>query len=168
MANNPETLCFAISSQLPRTSFSSGWQRFLAEDLLSVLMSNSAQVTHQCLKMWAVAMSLFSLLSITLKHISTHLKHTKLLTLGLANKSICFPKAFTEPVKWYDYLPGCLALRSGAMPGHCITCKVLRDGLLNIINNVAVICNGNKGVVLGLSIVSQCSRGSGLVWMKPS
>lgn len=156
MANNPETLCFAISSQLPRTSVSSGWQRFLAEHLLSVLMSNSAQVAHQCLKMWAVAMSLFSLefLSVVLTCISAHLKHTKLLALSLANKSICFPKPFTEPMKWYDYLPGCLALQSGAMPGHCITCKVLRDCLLNVINNVAVICNGNNGVVLGLSIVS--------------
>lgn len=60
MANNPEILCFTISSQLPQTSVSSGWQRFLAEDLLSALMSNSAQVTHLSLKLLVVAMSFFS------------------------------------------------------------------------------------------------------------
>lgn len=50
MANNPEILCFTISSQLPRNSVSSGRQRFLAEDSLSALMSNLAQVTHLSLK----------------------------------------------------------------------------------------------------------------------
>lgn len=64
MANNPEILCFAISSQLPRTSVSSGWQRFLAEDLLPALMSNSAEVTHLCFKMLVVAMSTFFLPSL--------------------------------------------------------------------------------------------------------
>lgn len=61
MVNNPKILRFTISGQLPRTSVSSGWQRVLAEDLLPVLMSNSAQVKMSELKkMLVIAVSFFN------------------------------------------------------------------------------------------------------------
>lgn len=154
MANNPEILCFTISSQLPQTSVSSGWQRFLAENFLAPMMCNSAHVPHMSLKMLVVANNF---LCVTLRCIfpNAHLNHSQLLTFRLSNKSICFPNLFTEPVKWYDYLPGCSVLPSVTMSGYCITCTFLSDCIWNVLNNVAVICGGDEGVVLGSSIVSE-------------
>lgn len=41
------------------------------------------------------------------------------------------------------------------MPGLCVACTFLSDCILNVLNNVAVICGGDESVVLGSSIVSQ-------------
>ena len=51
-----------------------------------------------------------------------------------------------------------MALPSDPMPGRCTAYKFFSDRILNVVNNAAVICDGDKGVVSGSNIVRQWWR----------
>ena len=108
----------------PETQLHQGGKGFWQKIYLRALMSNLAQVTYLNLKMFFVAVSfsfhLTSLVRLRCASPVTHTKYTWLLTLSLANVGIYFLNPVSEPVKWCDYLPGCLVLPSHTKPGRCI------------------------------------------------
>lgn len=113
-----------LPSNYPRNSVSSGWQRFLAEDLLSALISNLAQ-THLNVKYcsWSghkkFPPNFLCYAEASSFKRRSEKRSTTVLALSLANKGNVFPNLLTEPVKRYDYLPGCLALPGDTMSDYC-------------------------------------------------